>query len=91
MLSDFLRAVSAGGITFSEIQIKTHISYRHLKKYLTYLVQNEVIIYGNEEKRFRISQRGLRILDMYAKMDELLILKTTHKMKKIPEYATPFL
>jgi hypothetical protein len=33
----------------------------------------------------------LHILDMYSKMDELLILKTMHKMKKTPEYATPFL
>jgi predicted transcriptional regulator len=73
MLSDILRPISAGGVPFGDIQIKTHISYRHLKKYLTYLVENEVIVYKKDEKRFRITQRGLHILDMYAKMDELLI------------------
>jgi hypothetical protein len=52
---------------------------------------NEVIDYRKDEKRFTISERGLHILDTYAKMDELLIRKTMYKMKKTPDYATPFL
>jgi predicted transcriptional regulator len=90
MISDILRSISAGGVTFSEIQIRTHISYRHLKKYVTYLVQNEAIVYRKEEKRFRISQRGVRVLDTYTKIDELLIRKTMHEMEKTPENAVPF-
>jgi predicted transcriptional regulator len=90
MISDILRSISAGGVTFNEIQIRTHISYRHLKKYVTYLVQNEAIVYRKEEKRFRISQRGVRVLDTYTKIDELLIRKTMHEMEKTPENAVPF-
>jgi hypothetical protein len=53
-------------------------------------VQNEVIVYRKEEKRFRISQRGVRVLDTYIKIDELLIRKTMHEMEKTPENAAPF-
>ena len=46
------------------------------------MVQNELIIYTKAEKRFRIIQRGLHALDTYIKMDELLVRKTLHNMKK---------
>lgn len=67
MISDILRTIEINGATISEIQFKTYISYQHLKKYLTYLVQNELIIYTKAEKRFRITQRGFHALDTYIK------------------------
>jgi len=61
-----------------------------LKKYLTYLVQNELIVYRKEEKRFRMTQRGICAADMYAKMDELLGRKTQHNVTKTIKYVTSF-
>jgi len=90
IVTDILRAVEQDGSTISEIQFKTYISNRHLKKYLTYLVQNELIIYAKMEKRFRITQRGLHALDTYAKIDDLLVRKALHKMMNRSEYFTPF-
>ena len=73
MLSDILMAIGTNGISISGIQLKTCISYQHLKKYLTHLVQIELVIYEKEVKKFRITQQGVQALDMYAKLDELLV------------------
>jgi predicted transcriptional regulator len=66
---------------------KTYISYHPLKKYLTFLIQQGLISYRREEKRFSITQQGFHALDTYTKMDELLVRKTLHKR---PEYFASF-
>ncbi|MGE5661395.1 MAG: winged helix-turn-helix domain-containing protein [Ignavibacteriales bacterium] len=87
IFSDILRAIDTDGITMNEILFKTYISYFLLKKYLTFLIQQGLIGYRKEEKRFRITQRGFHALDIYIKMDELLVRKTLHKR---PEYFASF-
>jgi predicted transcriptional regulator len=75
--SDILRAIDTDGETINEI----------LKKYLTFLIQQGLIAYRKEEKRFRVTQLGFHALDMYTKMDELLVRKTRHNR---PEYFVSF-
>ncbi len=90
IFSDILRAIDNGEATISEIQSKTYVSYPSMKKYLTILVQHDLIAYSREEKRFRLTQRGIHVLDTYAMMDELLVRKTTHKVTKEPYYFVSF-
>ena len=78
-ISDILSAIATEELTISKIQYKTYITYQHLKKYLTYLVQEELIIYKSQEKRFKITQRGLYALALYTKMDRLLVRNMSHK------------
>lgn len=85
MVADILRSIDADGVTIYEIQFKTCISYQHLKKYLIYLVQNGLIIYNKEEKKFRMTQWGIHALDTYTKMDELLVRNTLHKITNASE------
>jgi predicted transcriptional regulator len=85
--SDILRDVETHEVTINEILIKTYILYDPLKKYLTFLIQQGLIAYRKEEKRFRVTQQGFHALDMYIKMDELLVRKTRHKR---PEYFASF-
>jgi predicted transcriptional regulator len=75
IISDILTVIKVDAGTFSEIQFKIHISHPRLKKYLTHLVQSELIVYVKQEKRFRITQRGLYVLDTYAKLEKLLSRK----------------
>lgn len=87
---DILRAIDIDGATIYEIQFKTYISYQHLKRYLTDLVQNDLIVYRNEEKRFMITQRGIYAVNLYTKIDELLGRKILHNVMKTTEYITSF-
>ena len=53
-------------------------------------MQNELIVYRKEEKKFRMTQRGIHAVDKYTKMDELLGRKTRHNKTKTIEYVTSF-
>ncbi|MGH9975458.1 MAG: winged helix-turn-helix domain-containing protein [Nitrososphaeraceae archaeon] len=90
MLSDILRAIGTNKTTICGLQLKTCISYQHLKKYLTYLVQIELIIFEKEGKKFRITQQGLYVLDIYTKLDELLVRNISHSVMKTSDYFSPF-
>lgn len=90
IFSDILSAIDTDGATISEILFKTYISYQPLKKYLTFLVQHDLVVYRKEEKRFRITQRGIHALDTYTKMDDLLVRKTLHKMMNRSEHFDSF-
>ena len=87
---DILRAIDSEGATIYEIQSKVCISYHHLKKYLTYLIQHELIVYKKEEKKFRMTQRGICAVDTYAKMDELLGRIRRENVTKTIEYVASF-
>ena len=76
LLADILKSIDTDGATIYEIQSKTGISYQHLKKYLTYLVQNGLTIYSNKEKKFKMALPGMLALDKYIKMEELLVRRT---------------
>ena len=90
IFSDILNAIETDEATISEIQFKTYISYRDLKKYLTFLIQHDLISYGKGEKRFGITQKGIQALDLYTKMDALLVRKTLHNVMKATEYIASF-
>jgi predicted transcriptional regulator len=90
IVSDILMVIDADGATIYEMQFKTGISYQHLKKYLTYLVQNELIVYNKEKKKFRMTQRGILAANVYSKMDDLLSRKTRINMTKAIGYIIAF-
>ena len=90
IFSDILSAIDTDGSTISKILFKTYFSYQPLKKYLIFLVQHDLVVYRKEEKRFRITQRGIHALDTYTKMDDLLVRKTLHKIMIRSEYFDSF-
>lgn len=88
ILADILGSIDPYGATIYEMQFKTDISYQHLKKYVTYLVQIGLITYNKEEKRFRMTDHGVHALYTYVKMDELLVRRTMDIKK--PDYFAPY-
>ena len=57
----------------SQIQYETYIPYSQLKEYLTMMIQNKLIVYVKEEKKFRIAEYGMHALELYDEMDKLLV------------------
>lgn len=77
IITSILKVSSGNVTTITEIQYKTYLSYKLLKEYLAMLVQSDLIEYVKEEKTFRITEKGTHALEVYNKMDELLVLKAT--------------
>lgn len=75
-ISDILRSIhNCTGARISQIMYETCIPYNHLKEYLAIMIQNNLIVYVKEEKIFKITEYGMRVLNLYDEMYKLLVIQ----------------
>ena len=68
-----------GGATKTKIMYKAFLSYAQLKEYLTVLLQNDVLEYEEGKQKFRTTEKGLRLLQMYNQFDEMMSITNVRK------------
>jgi predicted transcriptional regulator len=74
IISSILRSThNRTGTRISQIMYETYIPYNQLKEYLATMIQNELIVYVKEEKKFKITEYGMHALKLYDEMDKLLV------------------
>lgn len=74
IISAILEVTNGNRARITEIQFKTYLSYNILKQYLVHLLQNDLIEYLEGERSFKTTPKGMQALQMYNKMEELLII-----------------
>jgi predicted transcriptional regulator len=79
IISSILEVTNGNKARITEIQFKTYLSYNILKEYLVHLLENDLIEYIEGERTFKTTPKGMQALQVYHKMDELLIIK--HEFK----------
>ena len=79
IISAILEVTNGNRARITEIQFKTYLSYNILKQYLVHLLQNDLIEYLEGERTFKTTPKGMQALQMYNKMEELLIVN--HKIE----------
>jgi predicted transcriptional regulator len=83
IISSILEVTNGNKARITEIQFKTYLSYNILKEYLVNLLESDLIEYIEGERTFKTTPKGMQALQVYNKMEELLIIK--HEFKR----ATP--
>jgi predicted transcriptional regulator len=74
IIASILEVTNGNKARRTEIQYKTYLSYKLLKEYLTQLLlQCDLIEYIDGEGTFKTTPKGIRVLQMYNRMDELLV------------------
>src|SRR5436309_8424760 len=69
-----LEAANGGGATKTKIMYKAFLSFAQLREYLTVLQENDLLEYeGNHS--YRTTEKGIRLLHIYNKMDELVPIR----------------
>jgi predicted transcriptional regulator len=68
-------------ITKTKIMYKAFLTYAQLQEYLAILIQNGLLEYLDETKSYKTTERGLKFLKIYEKMEEELTMIDT----KLPE------
>jgi predicted transcriptional regulator len=68
-------------ITKTKIMYKAFLTYAQLQEYLAILIQNGLLEYLDETKSYKTTEKGLKFLKIYEKMDEELTMIDT----KLPE------
>ena len=70
IVSNILEAAN-GGATKTKIMYKAFLSYAQLKEYLALLSQNGLLEYLDADAKFKTTDKGIKFLAIYDKMDVL--------------------
>ena len=67
-----LEAANRGGATKTKTMYKAFLSFAQLREYLTVLQENDLLEYEEGNHSYRTTEKGIRLLHIYNKMDELV-------------------
>lgn len=59
-------------VTKTKIMYKAYLSYSQVKEYLTYLVENDLVMLDKSDQMYSITQKGHEFLTKYDEMSELV-------------------
>lgn len=90
IISSILQVTNGNRVRITEIQFKTYLSYNLLKEYLIHLLQNDLIEYIEGERTFKTTPKGMEALQVFNKMDELFVQKSTDDAVELPRIYNPY-
>lgn len=61
-----------GGVAKTKIMYKAFLSYVQLKRYVDILIENGLIEHNVKQQIFKITDEGLRFLELDIQVDELI-------------------
>jgi predicted transcriptional regulator len=70
ILSTILKVVSEGGATQSDIMYKASMNFRLIKKYVSFLLINGLLI--REGATYKITDNGMFFLRIYNQLNEMI-------------------
>ena len=72
IISRILETANGGITTKIKIMYKTNLSYAQLKEYLMTLNDKDLLHYDLDTHTFKTTEKGLRFLEIYNKLDDIL-------------------
>jgi predicted transcriptional regulator len=71
IIDTMLRSIKSGA-TKTHIMYQAYLSYGQLKEYLKLLQEKKLIKYEESSRLFKITERGVRFINAYDKISELV-------------------
>ena len=72
IISQILDAANGGGATRSKMAYQAFLNYDQLKKTLTALVENNLLLYDRNTQTFNTTEKGLRFLKLYNEISGMI-------------------
>jgi predicted transcriptional regulator len=69
---EIVNGTGSDGFTRYKIMYNGFLSYAQLKEYLTVLTENGLLRYDLDSHTFKSTEKGLRFLETYNQMDDLI-------------------
>jgi predicted transcriptional regulator len=60
------------GVTKTRIMFKSYLSFAQLKEYLKLLLDSGLLEYMPESNTYRTTDKGVKMMEVYGKMNELV-------------------
>jgi predicted transcriptional regulator len=71
IVGSILKSANGGTANKTKIMYKAFLSFEQLKEYLTVLQEKGLIEYEEEQKTYRTTTKGIRLLQLVNNMEEL--------------------
>ncbi len=80
IISVILRTTNRGA-NKTKIMYNAFLSYSLMKKYISFLMENSLLVFDEKKHQYSVTEKGRRFLRMYDEINELLNsqLNKTHK------------
>jgi predicted transcriptional regulator len=72
IMGKILDDANGGGATRTKIMYSGFLSYSQMKRYLMVLTQNDLLSYDLNTRTFKTTEKGLRFLEAYNRMDDMM-------------------
>jgi predicted transcriptional regulator len=59
-------------LSSSKLMLKAFLTYKQMKEYLPFLLQNELIKHDDKDRTLRITNKGLQFLEIYNRLPEFV-------------------
>ncbi|MGN6632997.1 MAG: winged helix-turn-helix domain-containing protein [Nitrososphaeraceae archaeon] len=83
-----LEAANGGGANKSKLMYKAFLSFAQLKEYVTLLLENGLLGYEEGNHFYRTTDKGMRLLQIYNRMEELTLVIKSGKEAQKSDYHT---
>ena len=71
IIADILQSImNDSTLSSSKVMYKAFLTYKQMREYLPFLLQNELIKYGDKDHTFMITNKGLHFLETYNRLRE---------------------
>ena len=84
IIGEILEVANGGRATRAKIMYQAFLSYTQTKEYLMILTQNNLISYDVGTRTFRTTEKGLRFLEAYNQMDDMLKTPSSLSLSSSP-------
>jgi predicted transcriptional regulator len=72
IIGAILEAANGGGATKTTVMYKAVLSYDLMKEYLLSLAEDDLIEYEQGRMTYRTTEKGMRLLQLYSNMNEMV-------------------
>ena len=72
VINSILTAANGGGVAKTKIMYQAFVNHDQLKEYLILLIRTGLLLYDEEMQTFKTTEKGLRFLQTYNHIDQIL-------------------
>jgi predicted transcriptional regulator len=65
-----------------KLMYKGFLPYAVLAEYVSSLLENELIVFRKYERRYRITEKGLRFLRLHSELRQMIATKQEHRIQE---------
>jgi predicted transcriptional regulator len=72
IFASILELATEKGVRLTKLMYLTFTSHKQIKQFLKLLIDNGMLEYDNKQRFYRATKKGLRYLELYREMGELV-------------------